>query len=97
MVILRRADHAHFMDNAEQAHEVFRTMPLTGELAMIQKEMRPIDELCPGEQAHVFVRGLTLCHFDALLKQQEEARRFLAGDLEDALSARGVEVIVHKP
>jgi len=97
MVILRRADHAHFMDNVEEAHEAFRTMPLTGELAMIQKEMRPMAELCSGEQAHIFVRGLTLCHFDAILKQQEEARRFLAGDLEDTLSARGVEATAHRP
>jgi predicted dienelactone hydrolase len=97
MVILRRADHAHFMDNAEEAHEAFRTMPLTAELAMIQKEMRPIDELCSGEQAHIFVRGLTLCHLDAILKQKEEAQRFLASDLEVALAARGVEVAVHRP
>ena len=95
MVILRRADHMHFMDNVEEMHEMVRKMPFTGELAWLPREMRPIAELCSGEQAHVFVRGLTLCHLDAMLRQQEEAQRFLAGDIEDELAARGVEVLVH--
>lgn len=97
MVILRRADHAHFMDNVEQEHETVRAMPFTGKLAWIPKEMRPIAELCSGEQAHLFVRGLTLCHMDAILRRQEEAQRFLVCDIEDELAVRGVDVIVHKP
>jgi hypothetical protein len=97
MVILRRADHLHFMDNVEEVHEAVRKMPWTGELAWIPKEMRPIAELCSGEQAHVFVRGLTLCHLDAILRRQEEAQRFLVGDMEAELAVRGVDVIVHKP
>jgi hypothetical protein len=97
MVILRRADHLHFMDNIEQVHETVRTMPLTGDLAWIAKEMRPIAELCSGEQAHLFVRGLTLCHMDALLRRQEGAQRFLVGDMEAEFAVRGVDVIVHRP
>ena len=93
MVILCRADHLHFMDDAEQLHEAMRVMPLTGELARMQKEMRPITELCSGEQAHLCVRGLALVHLDAVLKQQHEALRFLAGDIEAELSARGVGAI----
>jgi predicted dienelactone hydrolase len=96
MVILRRADHLHFMDDAEQLHEAVRAMPFTGELAWIPKEMRPIAELCSGEQAHLFARGLTLGHLDATLRGQEEAREFWAGDLEGELAARGVDAIVHK-
>jgi dienelactone hydrolase len=54
--------------------------------------------LCSPEQAHVFVRGLTLCHLDATLmdatlKQQEAAQRFWAGDVEAELAMRGIEVI----
>jgi dienelactone hydrolase len=94
MVILRRADHAHFLDHVEEEHEAVRAMPFTGELAWIPKEMRPAAELCPGEQAHLFVRGLTLCHMDAALRGHDEARRLLAGDVEAELAARGVEVIV---
>ena len=97
MVILRRADHAHFMDNAEELHEAFRTMPLTGDLARIQKEMQPITDLCSAKQAHLFVRGLTLCHIAAMLKGLEEARRFWIGDIEAKLETLGVGVIVHRP
>jgi dienelactone hydrolase len=97
MVILRRADHIHFIDNVEQEHEAVRAMPFTGELAYINEEMLPIAALCSGEQAHLFVRGLTLCHIDAVLKQQEEARQFLASDIEAELAARGVDVIAYKP
>ena len=43
--------------------------------------MRAIAELTSGEQAHLFVRGLTLAHMDATLKQIPEARRFLDEDI----------------
>ena len=56
--------------------------------------MRPITEFCAGDQAHLFARGLTLSHMDATLKQHREAQRFLGGDIEAELAARGVEVIV---
>lgn len=96
MLILRRADHMHFMDDVEDMHEAVRTTPFTGELAWLPQEMRPIAELCSGEQAHLFVRGLTLCHMDATLRRQEDAQRFLLADLQTELAARGVNVIVHK-
>jgi predicted dienelactone hydrolase len=97
MVVLRRADHMHFMDNVEELHEAVRAMPWPGDLAWLPNEMRPIAELCSGEQAHLFVRGLTLCHMDAILKQREEAQRFLTGDIEAELAKRGIEVFIHKP
>lgn len=97
MVILRRADHMHFMDNVEEMHETVRSMHFTGDLAWLPKEMRPMAELCSGEQAHLFVRGLTLCHMDAVLRRQEEARRLWLGDIEAELAARGVDVSVHEP
>jgi hypothetical protein len=59
--------------------------------------MRPIAELCPGEQAHLFARGLALAHLDATLRRSEAAARFLAGDLEAELASRGVEAITHRP
>lgn len=96
MVILRRADHYHFLDNVEEAHESVRAMTFPKDLAWMTEEMRPISELCSGEQAHLMVRGLTVCHMDAVLKQHEEAQRFLAGDIEAELAARGVDVLVHE-
>jgi dienelactone hydrolase len=96
MVILRRADHGHFMDNVEREHEAVRAMPFTGELEWIPKEMRPISELCSGDESHLFARGLTVCHMDAFLKNNDEARRFLAGDIEHELSGRGVDATLHR-
>jgi len=96
MLILSRADHMHFMDHVEEMHEAVRAMPFPGEASWIPKEMRPIAELCSGEQAHLFVRGLTLCHLDATLKGNEEARRFLMADIELELAQRGVDAHVHE-
>jgi predicted dienelactone hydrolase len=96
MVILRRADHMHFMDDVEEMHESVRTMSWPAELTWIQEEMRPIGELCSGKQANLFVRGLALCHMDAMLRRHAEAQQFLAGDLEAELSKRGVDAIVHR-
>jgi predicted dienelactone hydrolase len=91
MVVLRRADHAHFMDQVAQLHDMFRTMPDAGELASIQKDMRPMAELCSEEQAHLFVRGLTLCHLDATLRCHGGAHALLHGNIVVELARRGVE------
>jgi dienelactone hydrolase len=90
MMVLHRADHLHFVDDVEESHEHFRTMPLTGPASVIQQLMRPIEQLCSGEHAHLFVRGLTLSHLDATLRGYEPAERFLAGDVAAALARRGV-------
>jgi predicted dienelactone hydrolase len=96
MLILRRADHYHFLDNAEEVHETVRATTFPASLAWMTEQMRPISELCSGSQAELIVRGLTVCHMDATLRQHLEARRFLAGDIESELAARGVEVLAHK-
>jgi len=47
MIVLRRADHMHFMDKVEQLYETLRTSPpWIPELDYLEKEMRPIAELC---------------------------------------------------
>jgi predicted dienelactone hydrolase len=96
LFILRGADHLHFMDDVEKQHEAVRAMPFSGELAWIPREMRPIAELCSGVEAHQFVRGLTVCHLDAVLRANEEARRFLGGAVVPELSARGIDAISYK-
>jgi hypothetical protein len=53
--------------------------------------MRPIEELCSGEQAHLFVRGLTLAHFDAVLKGIAASQRFWAQDIPSELKRHGVD------
>ena len=97
MFILRQADHMHFMDNVEEMHETVRKMQFPGEAAWISQEMRPIAELCSGGEAHLFVRGLTLCHMDATLKGQPHAQHLMADDMEAELAERGVDAITYKP
>src|SRR5204862_2956014 len=96
MLILRRADHMHFLDHADEMHELVRTMAWPG-LAEIQKRMLPISELISGDLAHLFVRGLTLAHFDAALQHKSGAQRFLSGDLAKELASRGVDMVEHEP
>jgi hypothetical protein len=90
MVILRRADHSHFMDNVEREHETFRTAALPAALKAMQQEMLPSAELTSGEKAHLFTYALTTCHMDAFLRGIPEAQRFLEGDIEAELAAHGV-------
>ena len=59
-------------------------------LKAIQQEMVPSFELTSGEKAHLFTRGLTTCHMDTFLRGRAEAQRFLDGDIEGELAARGV-------
>ncbi|HTC33191.1 MAG TPA: dienelactone hydrolase family protein [Bryobacteraceae bacterium] len=96
MIVLRRADHMHFMDNVEEIHEAVRQMTFPEELSWLPREMKPIAELSSGDQAHLFVRGLTVAHLDAVLKQNEDARRFWRGEIIDQLTARGVEAVEHQ-
>jgi predicted dienelactone hydrolase len=79
MAILHRADHMHFADNVEEIHEIMRHAEAPAEFAWL-KEMKPISELCSGEEAYRFIRGLTLCHMDLYLRQLENARQFLGDD-----------------
>ena len=97
MVTLRRADHQHFVDDVEGAHDAARAMSFPGEAAWMQAAMLPMTELCSGERAHMFVRGLTLAHLDATLNANEAARGFLADDIADELAAHNLDAIVHRP
>ena len=72
-------------------------MSLPGAAAWIPAATRPISELCSGEQAHVFVRGLTLGHLDATLRGLGAAEEFLISDVTAELAARGVEAVAHRP
>jgi len=95
MVVLRRADHTHFMDNVEEEHERVRRMPFTGDLAWIPKEMRPASDLVPGDQAHLFTRGLALAHLDAALRGREDATQFLGPRLDEHLRDHGLDAFVY--
>lgn len=96
MVILCHADHLHFIDDVEIEHEAVRTMPWPPLLAWMPREMKPIAELCSGEIAHLFTRGLSLAHLDAQLRGFAGAQSFLDGDVAGALADRGIDAIVRR-
>jgi hypothetical protein len=85
------------MDDMEPIHEGFRLSASTGEYAWMAKAMRPFAELSPAESAKSFTRGLALAHFDAHLKESEDARLLLAGDLEALLSKQGIDATPYHP
>ncbi|MGH7289050.1 MAG: hypothetical protein ACREI8_13630, partial [Myxococcota bacterium] len=103
LAVLRNAGHLHFSANAEQGHEMLRTMWKSGtfpvadpdvDLAAIAEASRPFAELCPAAHGAATVQSLCLAHMDANLKGSAEARAFLAGDLARGFAARGIDLEV---
>jgi dienelactone hydrolase len=101
LAVLRNAGHLHFCDNAEQGHEMMRTMWKSGafpaapdgiDLAAIAEASRPFAELCPAAHGAATVQALCLAHMDAHLKEAADARAFLTGDLARTFAARGIDV-----
>ena len=92
MFVLADTDHMHFADDVEREHEAVRTATFEGPAAWMPGAMRPIGDLLPGDLAHLAVRGLTLSHLDAVLRERSEAARFLAADAEGELAKRGIDV-----
>jgi dienelactone hydrolase len=90
MFVLRGADHLHFVDDVESAHESLRLGTLPGEAAWIPAAMRPLAELCPPARAHEAVRGLTLAHLDATLRADERAEAFLRRTSADGIPRLGI-------
>jgi predicted dienelactone hydrolase len=91
MVTLKRADHLHFLDDAEEAHEAFRTSNLGDQYAEIQRDVKPMAQLVSGATAHAFASGLSVAHFDATLRGLSLAQQFLKSDLKQELFERGIE------
>jgi dienelactone hydrolase len=101
LVVVRRAGHMHWADNAEQGHEWFRKGYLSGEFPdpevdgiALGTAMRPFAELCTEEQANATARGLCLAHMDAHLNDDRRAQAFLDSDLPGVFAARGVDIEV---
>jgi hypothetical protein len=91
MIVLRRADHSHFGDQVAISHESMRKAVLPAELDWLGREMVPIEELAPEEQAHRFTSGLALAHFDATLRGDGAATELLDTGLVGALEAQGLD------
>jgi len=90
-IILRQADHHHFVDAVEREHEMVRTTVWPEELKWIGEAMRPAGELCSGVASHKFACALTLAHLDAHLRWKDEARKWLAGSARAKLAEHGID------
>jgi predicted dienelactone hydrolase len=99
--VLRNAGHLHFCDNAEQSHELLRTMWKSGaipavepgiDFAAIAEASRPFAELCPAAHGAATVQSLCVAHMDAHVKESADARAFLEGDLAGRFAARGIDL-----
>jgi predicted dienelactone hydrolase len=83
-------------------HELFARTPSSKRMFVLRgadhghfaDHVDPLAE-CSADAAHLFTRTLALAHFDAVLKQEPAARRFLDDDPLAALRARGVEAFSH--
>jgi predicted dienelactone hydrolase len=95
LLVLRGADHLHYVDDIAAKHEAFRHVAAEGDLAWIA-DMRPIGELCPPAAAQAVVRAVTLAHLDATLRGVEGAAAFLDGDLASDLAAHGIDAVVDR-
>jgi hypothetical protein len=91
MVTLKRADHLDFMDNAEEVHETFRTSNLGDQCVEIQHDVTPAAQLVSGATAHAFASGLSVAHFDTILRRHSSEKRFFEVDLKRALLDRSID------
>jgi dienelactone hydrolase len=97
LAVLKRAGHVHFVDNAEAVHEGLRGWYLSGtfpdpelDTTALASAMRPFAQLCSEADGATVARGLCLAHMDAELKNDSDARAFLASDLAAIFAARGI-------
>lgn len=102
-VNLLDADHFHFCDRVEETHDMFKTVgrvlaggseSASSEMTAILEGMKPSSELCPGEHAYALLQGLGLAHMDSGLRSDAGAIAFLARDLVQVMSGRGIRVEV---
>lgn len=93
IVVLKDTDHFHFLDRGGLVHEFMRggTFPPFDRIAAT---MRPVAELSSEGAVHAAVAGLAQAHLAAALRNDAAAARFLAGDIREALAARGVGAVL---
>ena len=96
--VLRNAGHCHFVDSAEESHELLRSMWSSGKFpdppgidyASLAEASGPFSDLCPAAHGIDAMRALCLAHMDAELMDSADARAFLDGDLAGTFAARGI-------
>jgi hypothetical protein len=100
MAILRKAGHVHFVDGAQQRHELLRMQLRSGllpsgpgiDFEAVAEAMGPFSSLCPEAHGAEVVRALCLAHLDAWVKDEAGARGFLESDIEPAFADREIDL-----
>ena len=102
VVVMRNADHNHFVDEIETGHEWFREFTKSlaraypdapTRWAKIADNIGPFSELSPAEPAYTLWRGLTVAHFDAELTGNADAAALLSNDLTSTAAAFGASIV----
>jgi dienelactone hydrolase len=102
MVILRDADHNHFVDDIPTSHAWYREITLALAEAYpdgdthwnsIAQSIAPIEELVDAEVAYALWRGLTVAHFDARLRGRAEAVELLEHRVRAEAQRLGASVL----
>lgn len=106
MVILRNADHNHFVDDIPTSHTWYREITTalaasekSGEAnwAAIAESIAPIEELVDPDTAYALWRGLTVAQFDAHLRKNLAARELLTHGIRAAGERLGGRVFTLTP
>ena len=107
MAVVPRADHQHFVDEMRSSHQWYKGWCL--ELERVDTDtakppwgalgelIRPFDELMPESAANELVWGLTVWHFDRVLKERPEAQALDLPALQTELRRRQLECYLMKP
>lgn len=95
--VLRGASHFHWAEGAERLYEACRSMWEGGairapgaDLAGLAARTPPFSALAPNAHGTETLQTLCLAHMDAHLKERDDARAWLAGDLQGTFAARGI-------
>lgn len=102
LVVLECAGHAHFCDYPRATHELVRRVATLALPPVVRRllggdTLEPFDELCSEQAAFAALRATTLAHFDAALRADAQAARWLEHELVSALASHGAGVLVEGP
>jgi hypothetical protein len=107
MAILMKADHNHFVDDivvgqrwlADFIREFTDAFGHdAGRWDWCIEAIEPPERLCPPEHAHQAWTALSTAHFDAYLRDDSGAARYLRDVVRTELAARGIELeLIERP
>ena len=94
LLVLRDAAHFHFCDRALSIHQWYGGFLQNGGLGgLIQLTLAPVEELLEEAPAQDFVCGPALAHFDAHVRDNDDAKNWLRDSMCETLDTRGAHVL----